>query len=64
MAKALARDFRRPPGFSSSTGAPVLSMELDRRRAWERGRAIASRLLLEMDKRYLDGAKKKKRKPK
>lgn len=63
MAKALAKDFRRPPGPNSSgvIGSPVLSLELERRRAWERGRAIAANLLSEMDKRLSAPAKPKRK---
>jgi hypothetical protein len=65
MAKALTKDFRRPPGLNPNgvIGSPVLSLELERQRAWERGRAIAANLLNEMDKR-LSNPPKPKRKPK
>lgn len=64
MAKAFAKDTRRPVGPAGVVSAPVLSMELGRRRAWERGRLIAANLLGQMDKRLSAQPSKPKRKSK
>lgn len=65
MAKALARDFRRPTGPGRiGTGARVMSLELERRRAWERGQAIAAHLLRQMSENLQKEPQKQKKKSK